>query len=97
MSLGRYSFVNRIKGGEYYGTSEISTKIFNAVDKGIVESITITLTEGQRLDHIAGKIYNNSSMWWVIAASSGIGWGLQVPPGKLIKIPTNLDAVFNLL
>jgi hypothetical protein len=50
------------------------------------------LTETQRLDVLAGIEYGDSSLWWIIAAASNIGWGLQVPPGILIKIPALADA-----
>ena len=51
------------------------------------------MQEGERLDTIAGKIYGDSNYWWVIAAASGIGWPLQVPPGTLLRIPEDLGAV----
>jgi nucleoid-associated protein YgaU len=97
MSLSRYEFSTRIKGGKYYGSSDVSSRIFTGVENGTIDHVTVTITEGQRLDHLAGKVYKDSSLWWVIAAASGIGWGLQVPPGKIIKIPTNLDRVYSVL
>jgi hypothetical protein len=36
-------------------------------------------------------------LWWVIAAASGIGWGMQVPPGVILKIPTEPGDVITLL
>ena len=54
---------------------------------------TYIIEEGERLDHVAGNAYGNSSYWWVIAAASNIGWGLQVPPGTLLKIPTDLNKI----
>ena len=53
------------------------------------------LKEGERLDVIAGRTYGNARLWWVIAAASGIGWGLQVPPGTQILIPTDLKQVLS--
>jgi nucleoid-associated protein YgaU len=56
-------------------------------------SYSQTITTGaQRLDTIAGREYGDGRYWWIIAAASNIGWGLQVPPGTIIKIP-QLDAV----
>jgi nucleoid-associated protein YgaU len=49
--------------------------------------------EGERLDVIAAKSYGSSHLWWVIAAASGIGWGMQIPPGTLLKIPVSLSQV----
>jgi nucleoid-associated protein YgaU len=46
------------------------------------------LTRGlERLDTIAGVAYGDGRYWWVLAAASNIGWGLQVPPGTIIRIP----------
>ena len=36
---------------------------------------------GDRFFKLAHKYYGDSSLWWIIAAASGIGWGLQCPPG----------------
>jgi hypothetical protein len=51
----------------------------------------------QRLDTLAGKYYGSSQYWWIIAAASGIGWGLQVPPGTLIRIPESMSSAQNLV
>ena len=97
MSIGRYNFVKKIRGGKYFGTSYASTLIFNAIEAGIIDFTTVELKEKQRLDHLAGVVYKDSSYWWVIAAASGIGWGLQVPAGTVIRIPTSLDNVMSIL
>lgn len=96
MALSRYVFANRINQGK--GVSSIDTfKVYNAVESGTLNYQTILLEEGQRLDHIAGIYYNNASLWWIIAASSGIGWSLQCPPGTVLRIPTNPQDVYRLL
>jgi nucleoid-associated protein YgaU len=48
---------------------------------------------GQRLDILAGKLYGDSSLWWVIAAASGIGWGLQIPGGTVLTVPTDISQI----
>ena len=97
MAVGRYNFVKKIRNGKYFGTAYTATLIFNAVEKGIVDYTTVELKEKQRLDHLAGVVYKDSSYWWVIAAASGIGWGLQVPPGTVIRIPTSLEKTMSVL
>jgi hypothetical protein len=99
MALSRYSFINKITyaGKTVYATNTNSAKIFNGVDSGNIQVKTHILSEGQRLDSLAGLYYNNSSYWWVIASASGIGWPLQVPPGAFLRIPINLDEVFRAL
>ena len=48
---------------------------------------TIITTQADRLDTIAGALYGDGRYWWVLAAASNIGWGLQVPAGTLILVP----------
>jgi len=97
MAVSRYSFVPKILGRKLYGTSTGANKIFFAVSSGAVGYNTIVLKENQRLDHIAAQVYGSSSLWWILAAASGIGWGLQVPPGTIVKIPKNIGMLVDLL
>jgi nucleoid-associated protein YgaU len=60
------------------------------VQQGRISVREHVLKEGERLDTIAGREYGNARLWWLIAAASGIGWGLQVPPGTQLLIPTDL-------
>ena len=92
MALSRY--VNSVKiRGVRYGTSQISTMIKKAVDERRLSFSTYIMKEGDRLDTIAGERLGDGGNWWAIAAASGIGWGLQVPPGTLIKIPDMASVV----
>jgi|TARA_R110000803_G_scaffold160151_1_gene224160 hypothetical protein len=95
MALSRYSFTRKIPGG--ISTCNASYKIFRAVASGAISSQIIVMEEGKRLDQISGESYGDAGYWWVIAAASGIGWGMQVPPGTLIKIPDSLEKVIGLL
>ena len=96
MGLSRYSFIPTINfnGKVIYKTNQITSKIFDATEQNTIQFNTHVLKEGERLDTLAGKFYNDASYWWIIAAASGIGWGLQVPPGTFLKIPTNLNEIF---
>jgi len=97
MSTSRYEFTRRVQGGRGIGTIKGLRKIYFGVMQGNIPSRSMTLKEAQRLDHIAGRAYGDSSLWWVIAAASGIGWGLQVPPGTILKIPIDLSKVYSLI
>lgn len=45
---------------------------------------------GDRLDNLAFKYYQDSSLWWIIARANNIGKGdFTVPIGKQIRIPAN--------
>lgn len=95
MAVGRYTFVNRIDGGKGFGSPDSMRKIYNAVLNGSLSVSFIKLKEGQRLDTLAAEKYGSSGYWWVIAAASGIGWGLQCPPGTILRIPNNLAQVIS--
>ena len=93
MALGRYDRNNTLAGGKQLTTNTTPRDISSAVSSGRIPVTRQISQEGDRLDRIAGKAYGNSSLWWVIAAASGIGWGLQVPPGTLLLIPNSLEKV----
>lgn len=88
--------MSRINGGQGISNWQGGLTIFSAVLTGQLDAEVVVLTQGQRLDHLAGQYYGNGRYWWVIAAASGIGWALQCPPGTVIKIPKNLDAALSI-
>jgi len=95
MSISRYAFAKKRKG--MVGPSKASFVIKRAIVSGNLKFTIQIIKQGQRLDHIAAGAYGDGSLWWVIAAASGIGWGLQVPPGVVVKIPTDLSQTLALL
>jgi len=97
MATSRYEYTPRILGRSTLATPSTSSRIYYAINSGALPYTTMILKEAQRLDHIAGGAYGASSLWWVIAAASGIGWGLQVPPGTIIRIPSDMNTVFSLV
>ena len=96
-AISRYAYLPRVQGGKTVGSSYVSVKIRSAINAGGIEYTPYELKEGQRLDHIAGEAYGDAGLWWVIAAASGIGWGVQIPPGTLLKIPNNLGIIYSLV
>lgn len=93
MAISRYSFISklRISNNTIYATTNHSFRINKAINNGVLDFKTYILKEGERIDHVAFKIYGDSQYWWVIAAASGIGWGLQIPPGTILRVPTSLN------
>ena len=89
--MRRYTASNTIKGGLARGTTPTVHNIREAVSSKRIRYSERVLQEDQRLDILAGIEYGDSSLWWVIAAASNIGWGLQVPPGTLIRVPDLRD------
>ncbi len=95
MAVSRYLFARR--SSEFTGPSNASFIIRRATVSGLLDSTVAIIKEGERLDQIAARAYGDPGYWWVIAAASGIGWGMQVPPGVVVKIPTDISAVLSLM
>lgn len=93
MPTSRYARTQVIGSISYLATAQAVAEIREAIDAGRVRYREVVLSSGQRLDTIAGKEYEDGRYWWIIAAASSIGWGLQVPPGTSIKIPVFDDVV----
>lgn len=87
MSFSRYQRTDILGYNFQYGSSNTHVIIRDAVKNSKVFYKTIVLHEAERLDHLAFKHYQNGRYWWIIAAASDVGWGLQVPPGTVIRIP----------
>jgi hypothetical protein len=90
----RYSRSNIVNNGKTVGTGYYSPVIYQQVKNGNINFTRQILQSGERLDNLAGAAYGDASLWWIIASASGIGWGLQVPPGTVITIPSDLNQVY---
>ena len=96
MPFSRYSRSPVLAFGAQYGTSAAISTIRRSIANGSLPYRGILIREAERLDTMAGQIYGDARYWWVLAAASDIGWGLQVPPGTVINIP-DLAAVAQLV
>lgn len=92
MALSRYTRSPILDYGRQYGTSSAVVAIRAAVKDGSLSTKTLILRGAERLDTLAGAIFGDARYWWILAATSDIGWGMQVPVGTVIKIP-DLGAV----
>ena len=51
---------------------------------------------GDRLDLMAFDIYNDSSLWWIIASANSLPGDSLIPPiGQQLRIPLNVQAIIN--
>lgn len=91
-SLPRYRS-DTIRGNKRLGTAQAVQSLRRATAMGQIAFDEYILKENERLDQIAHKRYGDGRLWWIIAATSNIGWALQVPPGTLLKIPINISDV----
>jgi hypothetical protein len=95
--IKRYGRSPVLRGGAHYGTSSASRVIWNAVQSGDLIVDVYVCQESERLDTLAGQFLGEGRLWWVIAAASGIGWGLQVPPGTRLVIPREISKIAELV
>ena len=93
MTINRYQVDEIFGANKYYGTAQATNTIRTAINNGTLLFETVVLAGAQRLDTLAGDIYGDGTLWWVLAAASNIGWGLQVPPGTVISVPRIEDVL----
>ena len=95
--VSRYESDIPIREGKILRSATAVDKIRRSQRQGAFATRERVLRQGERLDHIAGEVFGNATLWWVIAATSNIGWAMQVPPGTILKIPVNLNDVLELI
>ena len=87
MIVSRYSTDSRINLGSQLAVAQKVSAIRRAIRRGSISiESSVVLTGEDRLDTLAATIYGDARLWWVLAAASDIGWGMQVPPGTVINI-----------
>jgi hypothetical protein len=58
--------------------------------------VYIVSNDGDYLDTLAFKYYNDSTLWWIIALANNLGKGrLSVTGGIQIRIPTNISNILS--
>ena len=75
----------------------LSKKIRDGIKSGNIDFATRVVSGGERLDTIAGTQYGDSSLWWIIAAANGIGYGMQIKEGRELVVPLNLEQIIILI
>lgn len=95
--MNRYRNDNTIKGGKLLGSNTSILRIKKAIRNGTLATTMYILKENERLDVLAGRHLGDARLWWVLAATSGIGWNLQLPSGTEILIPNSIDSVRSLV
>ena len=79
-----------------YGTSRAVANLRLSIKNGILPIETRVAQGAERLDTIAGEVYGDGRYWWILAAASDIGWGMQIAPGTIINVP-DLSGVLRLV
>jgi hypothetical protein len=91
--ISRYGNDATILGGRVLKSAAGVMRIRAAIKLSQITLRPTVLKSNQRLDVIAGNFYGDGRLWWIIAAASNIGWGLQVPAGTMLFIPTDLSEI----
>jgi len=97
LTLSRYKTSRLINDNKAISTNVSRVAIYNAAKNNTIATEIYITNQGDRLDKLAGKYYGDGTLWWVIAAASGIGWWLQIPSGVVLTIPLNIDQINNLV
>ena len=86
-TFSRYNRDSKLNRNKLLGTATATAKIRTAIRTGELAIMNIFVTSDlERLDNIAGAVYGDSRLWWVLAAASDIGWGMQIPAGTLLRV-----------
>lgn len=96
MAVNRYQTTPTLRNNNLYGTFKDHITIRQNIDNGRLSYKEYITLSSDRLDVISGREYGDAQYWWIIAAASKIGWGMQVPEGIQLIIP-NLSQIFTLL
>lgn len=92
MPFSRYSRTPQLNLGAQFGTSRAIEAVRKGIASGQIHIQREFVVRGaERLDTLAGVVYGDARYWWVLAAASEIGWGLQVPAGTVLKVPILSD------
>lgn len=91
MALSRYARTPILGFGSQFGTSRTREAIQTAIKNNQLAVRQVVVRGRERLDTIAGSVYGDGRYWWILAAASNIGWGMQVPPGTIINVPNLAD------
>ena len=97
MSFSRYTDDDLINRGRSFGTAFAVNEIRRQVRLGNLSVRSEFLKDDERLDIVASRVYGDGNLWWVIAAASNIGWGLQLSAGTRLVIPTDISEIEELV
>lgn len=87
MTVSRYTKTPRLEFGARFGTNTAIPLIRKAIKDGRLPTKQTIVRGSERLDTLAGVLYGDARYWWILAAASDIGWGMQVPVGTIINVP----------
>lgn len=94
MATSRYAKTAILNFNAQQGTAQATVTIRTAIANGTLnKGKQIILRGAERLDTLAGVHYGEAQYWWIIAAASNIGWGMQAPAGTILYLPALEDVL----
>lgn len=93
--MSRYSTTGIIR--DLSETRRKSTTIISTIPVSVTD-IYIQTTSVERLDKLANKFYDDSTLWWIIASANALGKGtIVVPQDTILRIPakSNINQIIN--
>lgn len=102
MAKSRYSDT-QIIDKKYYETQTFPRHPSKIVPLDVLSGIQTfdhVVSQGERLDHISSRYFGVDEYWWVIAYVNGIDYPFSsggVTPGRVIRIPSDVDDVMRRL
>jgi hypothetical protein len=97
MSISRYQNDLPIRNGKILKTASTVSRLRRLYRTGGIAVREVILKENERIDQIAGKEMGESSLWWIIAALSDIGWSMQLPPGTILRVPVDVQQLTEII
>ena len=94
--MQRYKFIEVIRDKKT-NNRVLSSTLFPKIDEQ-EDDIFVNTNIGDRLDLLAHHFYDDVTLWWVIAqANKGIlkKGSMNVSPGLRLRIPQNINKIFN--
>ncbi len=103
MAKSRY-FPTRVlkSSGEakHYATWSTPLRLHGLADVDFLAGLTTfthTWERGDRMDKLASKYFGDDEYWWIIALVNNIGYPLGIAPGTVLRVPTDITPVLELL
>lgn len=88
--MKRYDYTNIVKDSET-GVRRYQSTYYVKLKPSLKDEYIITV-QGDRLDLLAHKYYNDVTKWIIIAVANDIGKGsLSIEPGIQLRIPMDID------
>lgn len=92
MAVSRYRNLSILNQKHYETPNPISKK-----DLDNIQTFSIRTTAEDRLDTLAARYLGDDTYWWIIAELNDIQWAFDFVPGKILKIPVNVEDVLKLV